>query len=112
MGTAALYAIQLGRQFLHRREPADIRCLERHRDTGPCDSHVYNSADYYHMIMQIDSVRQAPAEENAAVFAALGSHTDWVDTDFHDYRHMAPQGARKTGILSHEEPGNTLPDRE
>ena len=77
--------------------------IEGHSNTGSYEGHEYNGVDYYHMIRQLDSITQAVAIEKGAIFIDLGSYTGWVDTDFYDYSHMTPQGARKVGILLHQE---------
>lgn len=82
--------------------------IEGHSNKGFYDGHEYNGVDYYHMIRQLDSVTEAVAIEKGAIFVDLGSHTEWVDTDFYDYSHMTPQGARKVGILLREELKNRV----
>ena len=82
--------------------------MEGHRDTGSYDGHDYNGIDYYHMIRQLDGVTKAVAIEKGVFFIDLGSYTHWVDSDFYDFSHMTPQGARKTGIILHAELGNLV----
>ncbi len=77
--------------------------IEGHSNSGSYDGHEYNGVDYYHMIRQLDGVTEAVATEKGALFIDLGSHSEWLDTDFYDYSHMTPQGARKVGILLHEQ---------
>jgi len=60
------------------------------------------------MLRQLDSVTKAVALEKSTIFVDLGNYTDWVDTDFYDFSHMTPQGARKLGILLHEQLGNIV----
>ena len=82
--------------------------IEGHSNSGSYDGHEYNGVDYYHMIRQLDRVAEAVAREKNAIFVDLGSHTEWLDTDFYDYSHMTPQGARKVGILLHQDLRNRV----
>lgn len=77
-------------------------------NTGSYDGHEYNGVDYYHMLRQLDSVTKAVALEKGTIFVDVGNYTNWVDTDFYDFSHMTPQGARKLGILLHEQLGNIV----
>jgi len=63
------------------------------------DGHEFNGVDYFHMMRKIDSVTEAVASENGALFVDLASHTGWANTDFYDFAHMTPQGAEKVGVL-------------
>lgn len=62
------------------------------------DDHQFNGVDYFHMMRQLDSVTEAVANEKDALFVDLASQTGWIDTDYYDFEHMTPQGAKKVGI--------------
>lgn len=67
----------------------------------PYDDHPINGVDHYHMLRRLDRVTATVAGEEGAFYIDLGGHTDWIDTDFYDWTHMTPQGARKVGHRLH-----------
>lgn len=69
---------------------------------GSYDSHTYNGVDYYYMMKRLDSITEAVALEKNAIFVDLASHSGWVESDFYDFEHMTPAGAKKVGVLLHE----------
>lgn len=66
------------------------------------DGHEFNGVDYYFMMRRLDSVTGRVAREKNGIFVDLAAHTGWEDSDFYDYEHMTPQGAKKVGDLLYE----------
>ena len=76
------------------------------------DDHQINGVDYYHMLRRLNSITEAVAREKNAFFVDLASHYGWIDTDFYDFAHMNPQGARKVGGLLYSALMNMYPGAE
>jgi len=66
------------------------------------DRHAYNGVDYYHMMVRLNGVTESVAQEKGALFVDLAGCPGWEDSDFYDFVHMTPKGARKVGTWMFE----------
>ncbi len=72
------------------------------------EDHQYNGVDYYNMMRKLDGVTEAVTMEKDALFVDLAQHGRWVYTDFYDFAHMTPQGAKKVGVLLYDALRNAI----
>ena len=56
-----------------------------------------NGVDRHRMMRLLDRTLLAVAADSGVRAVDLGGVTDWADSDFYDYAHMTPAGARRLG---------------
>jgi lysophospholipase L1-like esterase len=71
--------------------------LEGIVSTEQYDGHTINGIDYYHMKARLDRVALDVCKLNELICCDMGTEMLWDDSDFYDYAHMTPSGARKAG---------------
>jgi len=56
-----------------------------------------NGVDYYHMIRKLNKLTFAVCKKNNILCVDMAGETTWEDSDFYDFVHMTPRGAKKVG---------------
>ena len=94
MGAVPVFISQPCRKF---------RILENGTIEGITETENYgdvklNGVDYFHMLTIMNDMIKQVCEKGNYPYIEFTPKTIWTDSDFYDYAHTTPSGAKKVGI--------------
>ncbi len=91
-GSEPIFATQPS--YHYRR--TDTR-IEGQADTSIYSGHEMNGVDHCRMMRRMDAALEEVSRSKHATFIDLSADYQWEESDFYDFLHMTPSGARKPG---------------